>query len=98
MRRLRSLPVLALALLIAGCAQYAAISERRPQFRPVRTALASIQQPIERAAQEEKRKPLDAIGELLTAAEAAERQLARNPNDTAARDAYNFAVARVVGM
>lgn len=37
------------------------------------------------------------MGELLSAADLAARQLARNPADTAARDAYNFAVARVFG-
>lgn len=38
-----------------------------------------------------------ALGEYLSAAESAALQLARNPNDTAARDACNFAVARVIG-
>ena len=45
----------------------------------------------------ENREPLAAAGELLTAAQSASVQLARNPRDTAARDAYNFAVARVLG-
>jgi pimeloyl-ACP methyl ester carboxylesterase len=88
------------ALLLTGCAQYASVSERRPQFRPARAAvgaLVPVEQRIVNASRREKREPLVAMGELLTAAELAAQQLARNPNDTAARDDYNFAVARVFG-
>ncbi|EDY16378.1 hypothetical protein CfE428DRAFT_6095 [Chthoniobacter flavus Ellin428] len=91
---------IAAALGLAGCAQYASVRETRPRFRPERAALealVSVEQSIVKAAQKQKREPKAAMGELLTAAEAAERQLARNPNDAAARDAYNFAVARVIG-
>lgn len=87
-------------LLFAGCAQYATIAERKPQFRPVKAAigtLGSVEQGIVKAMQQEKREPLVALGELLTAAQLAAQQLARNPADTSARDAYNFAVARVLG-
>lgn len=48
--------------------------------------------------EQEKRAPMEAMGNLLTAAETASQQLARNPGDTAARDDYNFAVARVFGV
>ncbi len=88
------------ALTLAGCAQYASVSEKRPQFRPVRAsigALLSVERGITHAMQQERRAPLEAMGELLAAAETAAGQLARNPGDTAARDAYNFAVARVFG-
>jgi pimeloyl-ACP methyl ester carboxylesterase len=88
------------ALTFAGCAQYASISKKRPQFRPVRAAigaLISVEQRIAEAMRQEKREPLVAMGELLTAAETAAQQLARNPDDLAARDDYNFAVARVIG-
>ena len=91
---------LAAAITLAGCAQYATVSEKSPQFRPVRAtvgALVSVEQGIANALRQEKREPLVAMGEFLTAAEAAAQQLARNPGDTAARDAYNFAVARVFG-
>jgi hypothetical protein len=74
------------ALTFAGCAQYASISERRPQFRPVRAeigALVSVEQRIAEAMRQEKREPLVAMGELLTAAETAAQQLARNPDDLA---------------
>jgi pimeloyl-ACP methyl ester carboxylesterase len=90
----------AAALGLASCAQYATVSETKPQFRSVRSvgsALVSVEQGIVSALRQEKRKPLAALGELLTAVESASQQLARNPTDTAARDAYNFAVARVIG-
>jgi hypothetical protein len=88
------------ALAFAGCAQYASVSETRPQFRPVRavgSALVSVEQRIVSTLRREKRKPLAALGELLTAAESASQQLARKRTESAARDAYNFAVARVIG-
>ncbi len=91
------LPILA-ACALAGCAQYATVSQKRPLFRPVSTtvgALVACEQGIVKALSQEKREPLAALGEFLTAAETAGQQLARNPADTAARDAYNFAVARV---
>jgi pimeloyl-ACP methyl ester carboxylesterase len=91
---------LLVALALAGCAQYATVSKTKPQFRPVRStlgALVSAEQSIARALRAEKREPLRALSEYLTAAQTAARQLARNPADTEARDAYNFAVARVLG-
>lgn len=91
---------IAMALTFAGCAQYASVSQVRPQFRPLRTtvgALVSVQQDLDSARRREKREPLVALGEYLAAAEIAQRQLVRNPADTAAREAYNFAVARVMG-
>ena len=94
------LTALTAALAFAGCAQYATVSQKTPQFRPVSGtvgALVSVERGIVNALTHEKREPLVALGELLTAAETAAKQLARNPNDTAARDAYNFAVARVLG-
>lgn len=93
-----SIAALAAAITLAGCAQYATVSQKSPQFRPVSAtvgALVSVEQGITSALRQEKHDPLVAMGELLTAAEVAAKQLARNPSDTAARDAYNFAVARV---
>jgi pimeloyl-ACP methyl ester carboxylesterase len=98
---MRFLLPIALALAVSGCAQYAYVSQRRPQFQPVRIkggALAPVEQRIVNALRQEKREPLVALGEFLTATQTAARQLARNPNDTAARTAYNFAVARVLGV
>ena len=91
---------LSAALLLAGCAQYASVTEKRPQFRPlssVASSLSSVEQSITTALGKEKREPLAALAEYLSAAQAAARELERNPADTAARDDYNFAVARVLG-
>ncbi len=93
--------IAAAALAFGGCAHYATISEKRPQFRPVRTAigaLATVESRIVSALRKEKSEPLVALGELLTAADTAAQQLARHPADTVARDDYNFAVARVFGI
>lgn len=87
-------------LSLAGCTEYASVSEKRPEFRPLRGTAGTLtpaERGITRAMREEKAKPLESLGELLAAAQAAEQQLARDPKDTAARDAYNFAVSRVFG-
>ncbi len=86
-------------LVLAGCAQYATISPTRPRFRPVRATvgvLVAAAKDIEEGRKTQNHKPLVAVGEYLTAADIAQQQLTRNPDDTAARDAYNFAVARVM--
>ena len=95
-----TIATLVVSILFTGCAQYATVSERKPQFRPVTATLgaaAVIPQGIADALRQEKRAPLNAIGEYLAVAETAAQELARNPGDTAARDSYNFAVARVLG-
>jgi triacylglycerol esterase/lipase EstA (alpha/beta hydrolase family) len=84
--------------LLTGCTQYASVSEKKPQFRPVRStlgALAGVEPGIVKALTTQHREPLAALGEYLAAAETAAAQLARNPHDEAALEAYNFAVARV---
>lgn len=91
-------PILALALL-AGCAQYATVSETRPRFRPIRAtvgALVSVEQKIVDALKKERRDPMAALGGYLTSADEASLELARNPNDEAAVADYNFAVARII--
>src|SRR5262245_18557320 len=96
---LRLLRIVPIALVLAGCAQYATVSERRPQYRPVRAAvgaLASVDERIVNALKRERSQPLEALGGYLAAADEASQQLARNPGGRAARDAYNFAVARVI--
>lgn len=58
----------------------------------------SVERGIASAMQHETQKPLVAISELLDAAATSSRQLARDPEDSAARADYNFAVARVFGI
>jgi pimeloyl-ACP methyl ester carboxylesterase len=99
---MKTIPAFALgaALTLASCAQYASVSEKKPQFRPVRAAggtLVSTERRIVNALRQENREPLVAMGEYLAAAEAAMRQLASDPTDINARNDYNFAVARVLG-
>src|SRR5690349_6825087 len=90
--------LLAPALVLTSCTQYATISETRPVFRPLRAAVGTLvaaEQSIAKGMEQEKGQPQAALGELLTAAAVSVRELERNPRDTAARDNYNFAVARV---
>ena len=102
MYTMKTIPAFALCatLTLAGCAQYATVSQKKPQFRPVRAAvgaLVSTEQRIVNALRQENREPLVAIGEYLAAAESAMQQLARDSADINARNDYNFAVARVLG-
>jgi pimeloyl-ACP methyl ester carboxylesterase len=101
MKRQRAYAGLALAtaLALAGCAPYASVSTVRPQFRPASStiALASAEQEIKNALQRQERDPLVALADFLAAAKSAQEQLARDRADTAARETYNFAVARVIG-
>jgi len=86
------------ATMLVGCSHIAQVGEVRPRFRPLHTAvgaLVAVEKGISQALQLEKRDPMDALGGFLTAAEEAAKQLERKPSDTAARNAYNFAVARV---
>ena len=99
-RRFRAALVLAAALGVAGCAPYASVSSVRPSFRPAGSkvgALAPVERRISTALRQRKREPLEAIGGFLAAAQSAQQQLVHDPANIAARDAYNFAVARVIG-
>jgi pimeloyl-ACP methyl ester carboxylesterase len=98
----RYLP-LALAVVTAcalgSCATYSKVSERRPHFIPFASGggpLANAEAQIVKATRIVRRNPLVALGEYMSAAEAASRQLDRSPNDQAARNAYNFGVGRII--
>ena len=101
----RPLPALvciavAAALLGAGCAKDAAVRERRPEFHAATTGSAAQSGWVARfraARARAKAAPLVAVGEYLKAASEASQRLAADLGDTASRDAYNFAVARVLG-
>src|ERR1700761_1497132 len=84
---------------IVGCSTYSKVSERRPLFHPLagaKGAMATANAEIAKALQL-RRDPLTALGEYLTAAQSAALQLQSNPEDQSARQAYNFAVSRIVG-
>ena len=96
-------PNLVLAIIVAcalaGCTTYSKVSERRPRFRPIASAvgeLANAQAAIAKALQLDRSNPLAALGEYMSAAEIALRQFERDPRDENARNDYNFAVARII--
>jgi hypothetical protein len=97
----RSLP-LALAIVTAcalgSCATYSKVSEGRPHFIPFASGgpLANAATKIVNATRIDRRDPLVALGQYMSAAEAALRQLDRSPSDQAARNTYNFAVGRII--
>jgi pimeloyl-ACP methyl ester carboxylesterase len=101
--RLIRFPQFAVALIaacaIAGCATYSKVSEKRPRYNPVASgtgALATANAQIVNALRLDRSEPLVALGEYMTAAETASRQLQRDPQDEPARHAYNFAVGRII--
>ena len=88
------------ACALAGCTTYSKVSERRPLYNAVSGAtgaLASVNTEIVKAMQLDRRDPLAALGEYISAAETASGQLQHNPKDEPARQAYNFAVGRIIG-
>src|SRR5688572_17110406 len=98
--RVAALVLFAAVAALSGCSRYASISKRRPEFRAVHAmtgSLGPVERHIKNADARERREPLLALGDYLTAAQVATEQLAQNPKNVAARDAYNFAVSRVLG-
>jgi pimeloyl-ACP methyl ester carboxylesterase/predicted GNAT family acetyltransferase len=84
------------AFAVAGCAQIAVVSEKRPAPLPPGSAADRVAtQTINRALVEEKKQPIVALGAFVAAARDSLRDLDRNPANAEARRAYNFAVARI---
>ena len=76
------------ACALASCATYSKVSERRPRFAPLTSGpglLANAETGIVKAMRIDRRDPLGALGEYLSAAETALRQLKRSPSDQTAR-------------
>src|SRR5438445_435885 len=85
-----------IAFVVAGCAQIAVVSEKRPAALPPTSGEdQAATQTIDRALVEEKKQPTVALGAFIAAARDALRQLDRNPANAEARRDYNFAVARI---
>jgi pimeloyl-ACP methyl ester carboxylesterase/predicted GNAT family acetyltransferase len=85
-----------LALAMAGCAQIAGVSEKRPAALPPGSGADQVAtQTINSALVEEKKQPIVALGAFVAAARDSLRQLDRNPANAEARRDYNFAVARI---
>src|SRR5260221_1448436 len=88
------------ACAIVGCASYSKVSEKRPSYNAVAGgtgALANANAEIVKALQLDRRDPLVALGEYMTAGKAAWRHLQRTSRDEPARYAYTFAVGRIIG-
>src|SRR5438046_270397 len=80
---------------LAGCAQIATVSEKRPAALPPGSGANQVAtQTIDRALAEEKKQPIVALGGFISAARDSLRQLDRNPANAEARHNYNFAAAR----
>jgi pimeloyl-ACP methyl ester carboxylesterase len=85
-----------IALAMAGCAQIAVVSEKRPAALPPASGADQVAtQAINRALAEEKKQPNVALGGFVAAARESLRQLDRNPADVEALRNYNYAVARI---
>src|SRR6516165_2333546 len=87
------------ACALASRATYSKVSERRPHFMPFTSGagpLANAETGIVKAMQIDRRDPLVALGEYMSAAETALGQLNRSPNDETACKTYNFAVGRII--
>jgi pimeloyl-ACP methyl ester carboxylesterase/predicted GNAT family acetyltransferase len=91
-----SLAASVVALAVAGCAQIAVVSEKRPAALPPGSGADQVAtQTINRALVEERKQPNVALGAFVAAARDSLRQLDRNPADAEALRNYNFAVARI---
>lgn len=84
--------------VLNSCSHYGTVKETRPKFRPITGTigmLADAQQSIFKAQSKDAKDPHSCLSDLLTATETAATELKRNPDNEAAREAYNFALARV---
>ncbi len=83
-------------LVVVSCsADYAKITNRKPVFQPVRSTARALMNFEQMLVDASKRVPDQSLGEYLTAAREASDRLQSYPSDQVARNAYNFAVARV---
>src|SRR6266542_1314017 len=93
---IRHIAALTSLSFLAGCAQIAGVSEKRPAPLPPSSGADQVAtQTINAALAEEKQQPIVALGACVAAARDALRQLDRNPANAEARRDYNFAVARI---
>jgi pimeloyl-ACP methyl ester carboxylesterase len=96
---LRAALALILVCVLASCAVYSRVSEKRPRFllTPRQSGvLANAGTEIENGMRVDRDDPLAALAKYMSAAKTALDQLNRNPQDETARRTYNFAVARVI--
>ena len=100
MRRLaRILKPIVAALILSSCAQIATVKQTTPHFAAVGTeggGLNAVDRQLESVAQLAHSDPLRALGAYIAAAHSAYEAVLRHPADRAARDLYNFAIARSI--
>ena len=104
-RKLRStVSALVLALLLTelnGCAPLATVKYTAPRptvTRETDAEMIEAESYLTNGQRLEHAEPLSALGEYLAGARLTSRRIERQPTDTAARDLYNFSVARSVGI
>jgi pimeloyl-ACP methyl ester carboxylesterase len=98
---MKRLLVVTLVLGLNGCAHIATVKPTTPHLAANGTrepTLVSTAQQLREAQEKAPRDPLGALGEYLAAAQTASSRLTRYPDDRAARDLYNFSVARAIGV
>src|SRR5438045_5335422 len=96
MKTYHSVTASVVALAMAGCAQIAVVSEKRPAALPPSSGADQVAtQTIDSGLTEEQKQPTVALGAFVAAARDSLRQLDRNPANAEARHNYNFAVARI---
>ncbi len=91
--------VIIVAGMLSSCSQDTTLREKRPAFHPVSqtaAALGDVEKSIVRGLKSSKRDPRAAVADYLSAVDTASQRLAVAPDDVAARDCYNFAVARLL--
>ncbi|CAN5797484.1 hypothetical protein BH11VER1_BH11VER1_34020 [soil metagenome] len=97
----RMLSCLVFSLALGACAQLVNLRT----VRPTPPVLVSADENLRRAMtaiaegkQAEKREPLAAIADYLSAVESASLRLSKQPQDSEAQQVYNFALARVLSV
>ncbi len=89
----------AFAVALVGCSEIATVKQTTPHFAPAGTQrgeLNAADRELAAAEKLERSDPLRALGGYLASAHSAYDELDRHPTDRAARDLYNFAVARCI--
>jgi pimeloyl-ACP methyl ester carboxylesterase len=98
---MKQLPFLLSLLVLTGCTQIATVKPTTPRFATTgnqEPGLATAENRLRDAANLKGSNPLQALGNYLVSAHTASNRLRQNPDDTQARDLYNFAVARSIGV
>lgn len=88
-------------IALGACKQYSKVEQIEPRWRQLSTATvveSSLHNDIVTAMENRKKQPLVALGSVLATARIAHDRLLEDPKDKVALEAYNFAVARVVGI